>query len=175
MLLSLYVQPSLWSNIQQIRDELQKRIDEVHSLEERCVSLSQTSKRADAKDELLQHLQASNQQLSAKLAETEAEYRSREEEIKNLQKIIMDLEDNRNCSHALEEEKISNSLSSVESKHKELQTANAFLELKCMGLEMKVKDVHKLKQSIADLQQLLDTAKSEMKRILQSLQRKMIR
>jgi len=115
------------------------------------------------------------QQLSAKLAETEAEYRSREEEIKNLQNIIMDLEDNRNCSHALEEEKISNSLSSVESKHKELQTANAFLELKCMGLEMKVKDVHKLKQSIADLQQLLDTAKSEMKRILQSLQRKMIR
>jgi chromosome segregation ATPase len=154
----------LRSSIQQIRDELQKRIDEVHSLEERCVSLSQTSKRADAKDELLQHLQASNQQLSAKLAETEAEYRSREEEIKNLQNIIMDLEDNRNCSRALEEENamLSDSLSSVESKHKERQTANAFLELKCMGLKMKVEDVHKLKQSIADLQQLLDTAKSEM-------------
>jgi len=128
----------LRSSIQQITDELQKRIDE--------------------------HLQASNQQLSAKLAETEAEYRSREEEIKNLQNIIMDLEDNRNCSRALEEENamLSDSLSSVESKHKERQTANAFLELKCMGLKMKVEDVHKLKQSIADLQQLLDTAKSEM-------------
>lgn len=154
----------LRSSIQQIRDELQKRIDEVHCLEERCVSLSLTSKKADAKDELLQHLQASNQQLSAKLAENEAEYRLREEEIKNLQNRIMDLEDNKNCSRALEEQNtmLSDSLRSVESKHKELQTANAFLELKCMGLQMKVEDVHKLKQSIVDLQQHLDTAKREM-------------
>jgi hypothetical protein len=40
---------------------------------------------ANEKDELLQHLQASNQK-SAKVAETEAECCSQGEEIKNLQK-----------------------------------------------------------------------------------------
>mmetsp|Transcript_11609 Transcript_11609/g.16687 ORF Transcript_11609/g.16687 Transcript_11609/m.16687 type:complete len:835 (-) Transcript_11609:69-2573(-) len=152
-------------NIQQIREELQRRIDEVHSLEQRCVSLSQASENDDAKDELLQHLQTSNKNLSTKISECENDLREREAEIKILQNKIMELEEIINCSRGQDAKiaKLSNALESVELKSKEFQTTNSFLELKCMGLEMKVVECGNLKKGIAELQELLDGSKWQAK------------
>ncbi len=62
-----------------------------------------------------------------------------------------DLEESINYSRVLDADNslLTNLLKSIELKRKEFQTVNSILELKCIGLEMKVEDHEKMKQSFA--------------------------
>jgi len=145
---------SLKAEVAMLKDLLSKKNDEVKLLEDKCISFA-NSKTGDAvKDEMMSHLQSTNQELTAIVKDYEVEKEAWEREVQCMKRKLMVLEEDLVRVHALEQknENLTTSLKDVQDERDRCQNRIQELEISCEHFQADLNELNFDRKRVADLE-----------------------
>jgi chromosome segregation ATPase len=157
---------SLKAELTYTKEDLSKRIHQVKELEDKCIVLAQSNDGSgDAKDEIMVHLQKTNQELQVMIKDHETEKEIWESEILCLKRRILELEDESVGIHTLEQrnETLSNALKKAQDDRDDCKSRIIKLEINCEQFEKEVGELNAEHRRIEELEHRLSQEDDQYK------------